>query len=77
MSRPFMEASIEEIEKIVQDHKSERLILAQVREELQFRSTRKARQLLREVLGILEGEVPVPPKLPRQDRAEDQLPLLP
>lgn len=77
MSRPFMEASIEEIEKIVQDHKSERLTLAQVREELQFRKTKKARQLLREVLGILDGDVPVPPKPPRKDRVEDQLPLLP
>lgn len=73
MDRPYMDASIEHIEKIVQDHKSERMVLAQVREELRFRKTRKARQLLREVLGILEGEVPVPPKPPREDTAEDQL----
>ena len=57
MDRPYLETTIEDLEKIVDRHKSDRVVLAQVREELGFRKRKRAKQLLREVLGLLGGEV--------------------
>jgi hypothetical protein len=55
MDRPCFKAFVEELEKILRDHKSERLILAQLREELQFRKIDRSQQLLKEVLALLSG----------------------
>ncbi len=76
MDRPFMDAPIEKIEEMVRDHTSNRVVLAQVREELQFRKNRRARQLLKEVQGLLDGEVPMPARPPRPDDPSNQLPLI-
>ena len=76
MDRPYLETTIEDLEKIVDRHKSDRVVLAQVREELGFRKRKRAKQLLREVLGLLDGEVQMPPRPPRPDSPDHQLPLV-
>lgn len=76
MDRPYMETTIEELEKIVDKHKADRVVLAQVREELGFRKRERAKQLLREVLGLLAGEVKMPRKAPKPDSPDAQLPLV-
>ena len=76
MDRPFINATIDELEALVRENQSNRVVLAQIREELKHHRRKRARQLLREVIGLLEGQVPMPPKPPRPDRPENQLSLL-
>lgn len=76
MDRPFFDTPVDQLEDLLRKHKSQRVILQQLRDELQYRGTKRARQLIREVDGILEGKVPVEPKRPRPARPEDQLHLL-
>jgi hypothetical protein len=76
MDRPYMNASVDKLEDLLKEHRSERFVLAQLREELAFRKTTRAKQLLREVEGLLGGAVPMPPKPARPARLEDQLPLI-
>ena len=76
MDRPYFKSSLDEIERLVQEHKHQRVVLAQIREELQHRDTRRAKQLLREVEGILDGEVRPPPRPSRAAKPEDQIDLI-
>ena len=76
MDRPFFDTSVDQLEGVLRKHKDQRVILQQVRDELQYRGTKRAKQLIREVDGILEGTVPVHTKRPRPARPEDQLHLL-
>jgi hypothetical protein len=76
VDRPYFKASVEELEALLQKHKSQRFVLAQLREELKFRRTERAKQLRREVEGLLTGIVPMPPKPARAARPEDQLRLI-
>jgi hypothetical protein len=73
--RPFMKASIDELEKVLKAHKSDHLVLGRLREELTYRTTERAKQLRREVEGLIEGLVPME-KRARAARPEDQLHLL-
>jgi hypothetical protein len=74
--RPFFDTTVNELEALLKQHKTQPVILQQLRDELQYRETKRAKQLIREVDGILEGTVPVRPKRPRPARPEDQLHLL-
>ena len=56
--RPYSQAKIEELERLVAANRAEFAILGPIRQELEFRKTRRAQQLLREVRGIVEGDVP-------------------
>jgi hypothetical protein len=76
MHRPFFKASVDELEALLRKHQSDRFVLAQLREELGFRRTDRAKQLLREVTGLLSGQVPTRPKLPRAAQPEDQFDLI-
>lgn len=76
VDRPFMDATIDQLEKLVDEHKSDRVVLAQIREELKFHKRKRAKQLLREVVGLLGGEVKMPKKPPKPDDPENQLPLV-
>ncbi len=73
--RPFINATIDELEKLFSEKKSDRAVLGRIREELTYRTTRRAKQLMREVKGVSDGEVPVTKEV-RPDRQEDQLGLL-
>jgi hypothetical protein len=73
--RPFMKASIDELENMLKTHKSDHAVLGRLREELTYRTTPRAKQLQREVEGIIEGRVPIE-KRARPDQPEDQLGLL-
>jgi hypothetical protein len=74
--RPFFDTPVDQLEELLQKHKAQPVILRQVRDELQYRGTKRAKQLIREVDGVLDGRVPVKPKPPRAARPEDQLHLL-
>jgi hypothetical protein len=76
MDRPFFKVSINELEALLGKHKGERMILAQLREELQFRKTDRAKQLLKEVLALLDGTLPLPPKPPTPEDPNSQLDLI-
>lgn len=75
VDRPLMKATIGELEKLLSQHRSEHAVLGRLREELTFRTTRRAKQLRREVEGIIEGLVP-DKKTTRPAQPEDQLGLL-
>lgn len=76
MDRPFFETTIDQLETLVRDKPYDRFQLSRVREELTYRETDRARQLLREVEGLLSGTVPSPPRPPRPDDPNDQGSLL-
>jgi hypothetical protein len=60
MDRPFLDVDIGRLEDIFISHRSKRLVLAQLREELGFRRSKRAKQLQTEVNGALGGLVPIP-----------------
>jgi hypothetical protein len=75
VDRPFFKAPIEELEKLLSQHRFDHAVLGRLREELTYRTTRRAKQLMREVEGIIEGRVPTEKKT-RPAQPEDQLGLL-
>ncbi len=76
MSRIWFESTIDELELLVAKHRSEPAVLGQVWEELTYRDSERSRQLKREVLGLLGGEIPQPAPPPRPDDPSDQIDLL-
>lgn len=74
MDRPFSEASIDELEEIFDKHVHKRPVLANLKSELAFRSTKRAKQLLTEAQGVLDGDVSVP-KPPPEDSEDYQMTL--
>jgi hypothetical protein len=75
MDRPYFEATIKELEVLLKKHTSQRVVLAQLREELAFRKTHRAKQLLHEIEGLLSGAVP-PANRPKAAKPQDQLRLM-
>ena len=76
MDRKYMETEIEELEKLVKQNLRKRQVLGEILDELTHRRTKRAKQLRREVGGLLSGEVKLPPPPPRPERPEDQLEIL-
>ncbi len=76
MDRPYLEMPIQDLEKIVRENKSSRVVLAKVKEELEFRTNRRAQQLQKEVLALLGGDLPMPPRKPPKEPPDSQLPLI-
>lgn len=76
MDRPFFDASISELEALVLANRSNKATLGCVWNELSYRETDRAKQLQREVLGLLGGQVPSPPPPARPGSPDDQLGLL-
>jgi hypothetical protein len=66
----------EELETLVRENLHNPMVLGQVREELTYRESDRAKALMRDVMGILRGEVPMPRKPPPPDSEENQLALL-
>jgi hypothetical protein len=73
--RPLSNASIDELEKLFDKHRADHAVLGRLREELTYRTTPRAKQLRREVEGVIEGLVPVEKRV-RAAQPEDQLGLL-
>lgn len=76
MSRTYSEASIKQLQVIFHENRYKRVVVAELREELGFRKTPKAKQLLKEVLAVLAGDVVLPDKPIRPSKPEDQIELL-
>lgn len=74
--RKYFETSVEELEKLVEENLRRRQVLGEIRDELTYRSSARARQLLKEVTGILAGDIPLPQEPPRESRPQDQIDLL-
>ncbi len=76
MGRPYMDLEVMELETLFRQNLHHRGVLGEIRDELTFRETRRAKQLLAEIEGVLAGRVPVPRKPPKPDSSENQIPLL-
>lgn len=76
MARPYFDMTIPQLERLVADHREKPAVLGQVWEELTYRDTDRSRQLMREVLGLLNGVVPQPPPPLQADGPEKQIDLL-
>lgn len=76
MPRKYIKHSIDELEAMVVKHRHQNVILAEILEELEHRTTDRGKQLRREVRGILDGELQAPERKLRRARPEDQLKLL-
>jgi hypothetical protein len=67
MDRKYFKVPIDELEALVKENLDHLQILGEIRDELTFRATKRGKQLLREVEGVLDG---------RMSRPEDQLDLI-
>lgn len=74
MDRPFIEATIDQLEEIFDEHVHKRPVLARLKEELDHRSTDRAKQLRAEVEGVLSGDIPVE-EPPPEDSPDYQMTL--
>lgn len=75
MRRPYQDYEITELENIMAESKHRRATLAELKNELEHRTTDRAQRLLREIKGLLEGEVPTPPRSRRRGLPGEQLDL--
>jgi hypothetical protein len=76
MARPYLKHSLVELEDLVRKNKHSLAVLGEIRTELTYRTTDGAKALLRDVLGLLTGQVAMPRRPPPPDGPESQLPLL-
>lgn len=75
MERKYFKTPIDELEALVEANLRHRQILGEIRDELTFRSNKRAKQLLKEVEALLDGIVK-PPRQPLPDRPQNQMDLL-
>lgn len=76
MDRPWFHLTIPELEQLVSQHRTQPAVLGQVWQELTYRDTDRSKQLMREVLGLLDGVVPQPPRAQKPDDPKYQGELL-
>jgi hypothetical protein len=76
MPRLYSKHGIEQLEDLVKTHMHSRAVLGGIREELTFRETDRAKALLRDVMGLLTGQVEMPRRPLTRDSTENQLALL-
>ena len=69
--RPYFHHTIEELERLVAENRERPAVLGPIRVELEYREKPRAQQLLREVLALVEGDIPRP-RPPRAARPSDQ-----
>lgn len=69
--RAYSELMIDQLEQLVAENRDRPAVLGPIRVELEYRTTRRAQQLLREVRALVEGEIPTPPP-PKAGRPTDQ-----
>lgn len=74
--RPYFKTPVEDLEKLFKEHIEDRQVLGDLWSELTYRKTDRAKQLRREIEGILGDEVPRPPKPPKPPSPDDQLDLI-
>lgn len=56
--RPYIDATIDQLEKLFQENLHRPAVLGDLRDELTYHSRPRARRLLREIEGVLKQEVP-------------------
>lgn len=76
MVRRYIKFPIEELEHLFHANLHNLQVLGEIREELTFRSSERAKQLEREVFAVVEGRVPIGPKPLRPEKPDDQGELL-
>ena len=69
--RPYLDLTIDQLERLVEENRQRLAVLGPIRVELEHRTTSRAKQLLREVLALVEGKLPTP-KSPPAGRPIDQ-----
>ncbi len=76
VTRIYMDKDIDFLEDLVANDKKHAQVLGDVRDELTYRTSDRAKRLRRDVEGLLAGELPAPGTPPRPARPEDQTDLL-
>jgi hypothetical protein len=76
MVRLYFDHGVEELEAIFRANLHDRQVLGEIRDELTFREAERAKQLLREVEGVLSQVIPIPKRPPKPDTPENQIPLI-
>jgi hypothetical protein len=69
--RPYSNHTIDQLEGLVALNRDRTPVLGPIRIELEHRTTPRAKQLLKEVLALVEGDIPRP-KPPQAGRLVDQ-----
>jgi hypothetical protein len=69
--RPYIDLTIDQLEKLVADNRDKPAVLGPIRVELEHRTTPRARQLAKEVIALVEGDIPRP-RPPKAGRPTDQ-----
>jgi hypothetical protein len=72
MARPYFQNTVAELEAFLEKHAGDRAVLGELRLELSHRKAPRAKQLLREVNGVLDGSVATPPKEMKVPNPDDQ-----
>ena len=72
--RGYLKHTIDELEKEVAANRDRPAVLGPIRVELEHRTTPRAKQLLKEVRALVEGDIPKS-KPPRATRPADQTSL--
>jgi hypothetical protein len=75
MPRMYFHTPLDELAALVLAHRNEPAVLGPIHEELTYRQTDGAQQLRREVLALLDGQIPHPTPPPRPASPDDQTTL--
>ncbi len=75
-TRPHFDTTIDELERLVHENLHNIQVLGELRQELTFRTTERAKLLMRQIEAVVAGLLPVPPKPPAPERPDDQQELL-
>lgn len=76
MTRRYIKSPIDELETLFKENLHNIQVLGELREELSFRATDRAKLLERQIVAVVNGTLPVGSKPPRPDRGDDQGELL-
>jgi hypothetical protein len=58
--RPYIDHTIDQLEKLVAENRDRPAVLGPIRVELEHRKTQRAKQLAKEVVALVEGDIPKP-----------------
>ena len=75
-ARKYFEVDISELERLVRQNKHSLAVLGEVREELTYRKTERAKQLRKEVEALVAGRLPMPTRPKRPDSPDKQIDIL-
>ena len=73
--RPYQRHSIDELGTELKKHRTNHQVLGELRSELTYRTTPRAKQMLREVTALIKGSITLPPTPMKPPEPNDQVVL--